>query len=365
MEGNMQNLLIRGSSYVVVATDPNSKTPAGNPKRVWKDIGPVADWKALGKAALIRKVHTTVEAIRTGKSLDGPETFERVFADFMKRHVEKNGLITVKDIRRNIANHVMPTLGARDFPSIRRGDIAKLLDEVEENAGPVMADKVLGIMSKICRWYATRHGDYTSPVVPGMNRSNTKERARARILNDDEIRIVWKAAEVNGVFGASVRMSLLTGQRYGKLSHMKWEHIKDGVWSIPQAPREKGTAGDLVLPKEAMDILDKLPHFTCGYVFTNGKVPISDNYKKAFAAKVQIAPWVIHDLRRTAKSLMARAGVMPHVSERVLGHVIRGVEGVYDQHSYTQEKADALRKLAGLIALIVNPPADNVVSLHG
>ena len=95
MVGTMQNLLIRGSSYVVVATDPNSKTPAGNPKRVWKDIGPVADWKALGKAALIRKVHTTVEAIRTGKSLDGPETFEVVFADFMKRHVEKNGLITV------------------------------------------------------------------------------------------------------------------------------------------------------------------------------------------------------------------------------------------------------------------------------
>ena len=361
----MQNLLIRGSSYVVVATDPNSKTPAGNPKRVWKDIGPVADWKALGKAALIRKVHTTVEAIRTGKSLDGPETFEVVFADFMKRHVEKNGLITVKDIRRNIANHVTPTLGSRDFPSIRRGDIAKLLDEVEENAGPVMADKVLGIMSKICRWYATRHEDYTSPIVPGMNRSNTKERARDRILSDDEIRIVWKAAEENGVFGAFIRISLLTGQRSGKVTHMKWEHIKDGVWSIPQAPREKGTAGDLVLPKEAMDILDKLPHFTCGYVFTKGKVPISDNAKRSFDAKAPIAHWTVHDLRRTAKSLMARAGVMPHVSERVLGHVIKGVEGIYDQHDYREEKAHALRALAGLIESILSPQDDKVVRLHG
>lgn len=63
----------------------------------------------------------------------------------------------------------------------------------------------------------------------------------------------------------------------------------------------------------------------------------------------------------TAKSLTARAGVRPDVSERVLGHVIKGV--IHDRHEYRQEKADALRKLAGLIAMIVNPPADNVRQL--
>ncbi len=50
-------------------------------------------------------------------------------------------------------------------------------------------------------------------------------------------------------------------------------------------------------------------------------------------------PWVIHDLRRTAKTLMARAGVRPDISERVLGHAIKGVEGVYDVHDYSDEKA--------------------------
>ena len=48
-------------------------------------------------------------------------------------------------------------------------------------------------------------------------------------------------------------------------------------------------------------------------------------------------------------------------AERVLGHAIGGVEGIYDRHSYATEKADALRKLAALIERIVNPPADNVV----
>ena len=73
---------------------------------------------------------------------------------------------------------------------------------------------------------------------------------------------------------------------------------------------------------------------------------------------------MLHDLRRTARSLMSRAGVRPDISERVLGHVIKGVEGVYDRHSYTEEKAHALKALAGLIEKIINPPADNVVSLE-
>ena len=85
--------------------------------------------------------------------------------------------------------------------------------------------------------------------------------------------------------------------------------------------------------------------------------------KRRIDRQVQIEPWVFHDLRRTARSLMARAGVPRDVAERVLGHVIQGVEGTYDRHEYRAEKADALAKLAGLIALILDPPGENVVQL--
>jgi integrase len=74
-------------------------------------------------------------------------------------------------------------------------------------------------------------------------------------------------------------------------------------------------------------------------------------------------PWVIHDLRRTARSLMSRANVRPDIAERVLGHAIPGVEGVYDRHHYADEKADALQRLASLVETIVNPPEGNVVAL--
>jgi integrase len=74
--------------------------------------------------------------------------------------------------------------------------------------------------------------------------------------------------------------------------------------------------------------------------------------------------WTLHDLRRTARSLMSRAGVRSEIAERVLGHVIPGVRGVYDRHEYLDEKRDALERLAALVERILNPPAGNVIDLR-
>ena len=75
-------------------------------------------------------------------------------------------------------------------------------------------------------------------------------------------------------------------------------------------------------------------------------------------------PWVNHDLRRTAKTLMVRASIRPDISERVLGHTIKGVAGTYDQHKYNDEKADALIRLAALVEMIIYRPSGNVVPLR-
>jgi integrase len=72
-------------------------------------------------------------------------------------------------------------------------------------------------------------------------------------------------------------------------------------------------------------------------------------------------PWRTHDLRRTARSLMSRAGVRPDIAERVLGHAIPGVAGTYDRHPYAEQKAAALQALATLVERIVDPPSDSNV----
>ena len=149
---------------------------------------------------------------------------------------------------------------------------------------------------------------------------------------------------------------------------MRWADVTlDGVWSVPADEREKGTGGALALPPVAVEIIKAQPQIGDNpFVFAgHGAGPFSgfSKSKRELDAKLPaMPPWVLHDLRRSARSLMSRAGVRPDVAERVLGHAIAGVEGVYDRHSYRDEKADALRRLAAAIDAIVSP-RPNVVPM--
>ena len=102
------------------------------------------------------------------------------------------------------------------------------------------------------------------------------------------------------------------------------------------------------------------------YVFTTGKKPIGgfSQLKSKFDEKAGLSDWTIHDLRRTARSLMSRAGVPTDHAERCLGHAMGGVRGTYDRYAYHSEKLRAFEALAAQIDRITNP-RDNVVPLKG
>jgi len=194
-------------------------------------------------------------------------------------------------------------------------------------------------------------------------RISQKERERARILTDEEIRKLWAATET-GTFGAMVRMMLITGQRKEKVCTMRWDAIEDGVWMISTEAREKGNAGELVLPRLAQELLTAQPRFASNPFVFAGRRHQYNGLSKAKArldAELKIPQWGLHDLRRTARSLMSRARVRPDISERVLGHSMKGVMATYDRHSYTEEKREALELLAGELRRILSP--DNVVRL--
>jgi len=86
--------------------------------------------------------------------------------------------------------------------------------------------------------------------------------------------------------------------------------------------------------------------------------------KVAFDKTTGVSGWRIHDLRRTARSLMSRTGVNSDHAERCLGHSIRGVRGNYDRHSYLPEMTRAYDALAALIERIANPPKGNITTLR-
>jgi len=255
--------------------------------------------------------------------------------------------------------------------------VSHLLDHIEDNHGKRQADIVLSIIRRIMNWFATRDDDYVSCVVKGMKRANGNG-GRARILDDDEIRALWIACESMGQFGAYCRTLLLTGQRRTKVATMRWDDLVDGAWHIRSDEREKDHAGILKLPKVVLDIIEAQPRIANNpFVFAGNprgrRKPgpaafngYSEGKKQLDAKLPDMPPWVLHDLRRTARSLMSRARVTSEHAERVLGHAIVGVEGIYNRHDFAQEKAVALAKLAALVAKIVNPPAgDNVVTLAG
>ena len=289
----------------------------------------------------------------------------------MKRYVEANGLRSKGEIARTLNKYILPRWQDRKICDIRRSDMTALLDKVEDDHGARQADMVLAIVRKMMNWHASRHDDYVSPIARNMNRVKAADRARKRVLEDDELRAVWHACDEVSTFGALVKFALLTAQRKEKIATLRWDDIADGVWAIRTEPREKGNAGRLRLPEVALDIIAAQPRIEGNpYVFTaaRGVGPFNSfsEWKAQLDAKLpaNMAHWTIHDLRRTARSLLSRAGVRPDISERVMGHAIPGVEGVYDRHRYDDEKAHALQALADLIDRILNPPAVNVVPLR-
>jgi integrase len=274
---------------------------------------------------------------------------------------------------------IYPVLGPRQIDSIKRSEIVRLLDKIEDENGPSMAHLALAFLSKVMNWHASRDDDFLSPIRRGMGRIKPSEHERDRMLSDDELRIVWQAAErMPGPFGHYVRFLLLTAVRRDEAADMTRDEVSNGDWIVP-ADRMKGRREHVVpLSLAAKAIIDDMPQLG-PYVFTTGgKTPIVGFTK--FKAKLDAAVltelrkrdpeakplpnWTLHDCRRTCRSLMSRAGINTDIAERCLGHVIRGVRGVYDRHAYYDEKKHAFAALAALVERIVHPPAANVVPLR-
>ena len=149
---------------------------------------------------------------------------------------------------------------------------------------------------------------------------------------------------------------------------MRWDEIDGADWLLP-ASRNK-TKVELLRPlsRAAQDVLAALPRFAdCPYVFTSdGRRPLAgfSALKALFDRRSGITGATLHDYRRTARSLMSRAGVLSDIAERCLGHVIPGVRGTYDRYEYRTEKQQAYEALAGLIVRITDPQP-NVLPLRG
>lgn len=374
-------------TFMIVARDPDGR-------QIWKEVAahgalPLADVRARAREG-VGRIKQGLEPFPQEPMAVKPKTFQHVADGFLARHVrkERSGLPALRSapaIERQFRDLICPEWGARPFAEIKRHDVAALRDKIATERGPVMADRVLASLSTLFRQERDHMpDDWHPPIVQRV--TSGSERARSRVLFDveednlvkagREMRLLWTAAEDSGPFGAFVRLLILTAQRRDKVASMRWEDVDldRGTWRIPAEAREKGNAGRIKLPALALKILAAQPKVGENpYVFPgrgNAHMCAYSPLKRALDAKIAkanegqaLAPWTLHDLRRTAKTLMSRAGVMPHISERVLGHSLGGLEKVYDQEKMRSAQADALKKLAAIVEAVVRPPEGKIVSI--
>jgi integrase len=333
------------------------------------------------------------------------DLFENVAREFIERHAMKNtresswretarilglkpdpdqpGKLLIVERQDGKPPTVINSWGGRKIHEITKRDVIALLDTVRDRA-PVMANRNLAAVRKLFNWCLARDVIQVSPC--SLIEPPAPERSRDRILSDDELRMVWNAAGADASpFGPLVKLLILTGQRLTEVGGMRWDEIDfaNKLWTIPAERVKNGQRHEVPLSDAVVEILNALPRIktTKGFVFTTTRDAAVSGFSRAkdsldaaievFSLTKGAKPpehWTFHDLRRTVASGMARLGIQLPVIEKVLNHSsgsFRGIVGVYQRHSYAEEKRQALGAWASFVQSTVGgkKPA-NVVTMR-
>jgi integrase len=199
----------------------------------------------------------------------------------------------------------------------------------------------------------------TNPVI-GTNKA-AEEVSRDHTLSPAELKAIWSHCRDDD-YGRIVRLLILTAQRREEVAAMAWDELDlaGALWAIPKARTKNGLPHDIPLSRPALEIVEAVPHrdgralvFGEGeggfQGWSNAKTALDERIKES---GLKVRPWRLHDLRRTAATMMAdKLGVQPHVIEAILNHISghkAGVAGIYNRATYAKEKREALDLWAGL-----------------
>ena len=285
---------------------------------------------------------------RTGVEVENRITLGEVIPEYVEKHAKSQN----RDWRNKQSLLAKFTeLHAKRLDQIKRADVVKALDAIVMTA-PVSANRALAHLKHLMNWCVDRGMLDASPLV-GM-KLPTKETPRERFLTNDELRALWAASDADGYpFGDCMKLLILSGQRRTEVAAMRWSELDldKRLWTLPSARAKNGKQHTVPITDAMLTVLRRVPRYlTSDFVFTTtGKTPISgfgrvkDRMDKALPKAT--APWIIHDLRRTMSTNLARLKVPQPVTEALLNHktgVVSGVAAIYNVYSYADEKRDAL-----------------------
>jgi integrase len=258
---------------------------------------------------------------------------------------------------RQLRKDVIPAWGKRKAKDITRRDVIALLDAIVDRGSPIAANRALAVIRRMFGWAVSRDIIPASPCV--AVKAPAKERRRDRVLNADEIAILWRALgnpelAMSPAIRLALKLQLVTAQRKGReVIAAEWSEfdLKEGVWTIPAEKTKNGMPHRVPLSPLALAILDEIATITGrdgrwlfpsprpGRSITDLAVNHAMRNNRGMLGVSDATP---HDLRRTAASHMTSIGISRLVVSKILNHAETGVTAVYDRHSYDAEKRVAL-----------------------
>ena len=213
-----------------------------------------------------------------------------------------------------------------------------------------------------------------------------EKRIRERVLDDDELRALWRASSRLGYpFGDLVRWIVLTGCRLSEATGARWSEFNPNLWTIPAERFKQNTVHVVPLTAPMITLLNDLPRWKRGdYVFSmigerpfagfsRAKARLDREMLRSWRAlgraqgidrrNAQMERFTLHDIRRTVRTRLSALRVPEQIAELVIGHAKRGLVRIYDQH--IDEMREALALWNAKLEAIVNPQASNVIALRG
>jgi integrase len=315
--------------------------------------------RALGAKAL----RNAAEGDDPGqKKRHRPDSVGAAIGQFTERHLRRNYRPRpLREAERMLRVHVLPAWRDRTIDSITRRDVRDMLDKIIDGGAPITANRVHSLVRKFFNW-AVEHEILATSPVNGLKPPAT-ESARDRILSDGELKTLWQATtQIDPVNGAMLRLLILTGQRRGEAAGLERSEIDlaKRLWSLPKERTKNGRAHDVPLSQQAIAVIEAVPRISDRHVFSiTGKAPINGfgKPKQRLDKLCGFSDWVVHDIRRSVASGMARLGVGLPVIEKVLNHVsgsFAGIVGVYQRHEFSAEKRAALEAWATHVESLVS-----------
>ena len=282
---------------------------------------------------------------------------------FCQEHFDKQK--SGKASRSRLMRYFVKALGKEKLKDVRRADIKRVVQAVAEEHGREAALLLTNIKS-FYAWCEDEELVESNPVAslrPQKVHGNLKPRVRTRILDEDEIRAFWAKVETVGMHrltAIALKLILATGQRPGEVAGIRWSEIQNQVWTIPASRRGKtDTEHQVPLTKTALDLLEtaksEVDRLSVRRETTPGDIIFETRPRQALRADAisravaryneilgskrhpDFGLWTAHDLRRTMRTGLAAAGASVMVAEMAIGHVKRGIIGVYDAHHYHSE----------------------------